>query len=151
MNDYSNIEKEMTLGKNKNISIFNSAINNKFELVEGIYGLYDISSGSIKIPMYEWIAIDNENPLKKFWSKGYDNTMQYAIFDDYNLLLRGSRVYYYFLSKRIHNTGTYEDITTKAMVLEWLANNEVFFEEAKNTLDTNNIDYDNITNIKLLL
>lgn len=121
--DYSKIEKQMTLGKNKNISIFNSAINNKFELVEGIYGLYDISSGSVKIPMYEWISIDNENPLKKFWSKGYDKTMHYAIFDDYNLLLRGSRVYYYFLTKRIHNTDTYEDITTKDMVLEWLDNN----------------------------
>ena len=149
--DYSKIEKQMTLGKNKNISIFNSAINNKFELVEGIYGLYDISSGSVKIPMYEWISIDNENPLKKFWSKGYDKTMHYAIFDDYNLLLRGSRVYYYFLTKRIHNTDTYEDITTKDMVLEWLDNNEVFFEEAKDTLSSNNINYDNITNVKLLL
>ena len=77
--------------------------------------------------------------------------MHYAIFDDYNLLLRGSRVYYYFLSKRIHNTDTYEDITTKDMILEWLDNNEVFFEEAKNTLDSNNIDYDNITNVKFLL
>ena len=36
------------------------------------------------------------------------------------------------------------------MALEWLDNNEVFFEEAKDTL-ANNIDYDNITNIKLLL
>ena len=149
--EYSKIEKQMTLGKNKNISVFNSTINNKFELVEGIYGLYDIFSGSIKIPMYEWTIMDDENPLKKFWSKGYDKTMHYAIFDDYNLLLRGSRVYYYFLTKRIHNTDTYEDITTKDMVLEWLDNNEVFFEEAKDTLSSNNVDYDNVTNVKFLL
>ncbi len=148
--DYSKIEKQMTLGKNKNISIFNSAINNKFELVEGIYDLYDISSGSIKIPMYEWISMDNENPLKKFWSKCYDRILYYALFDDCNLLLRGSKVYYYFLSKRIYNTDTYEDITTKDMVFEWLDNNEMFLKDAKDTLD-NNIDFNNITNVKMIL
>lgn len=63
---YSKIEKEMILGRNKRISVFNDIVNTKFNVNDGIYDLYDKFSGSMKIPLYEWINIDDDNPLKIF-------------------------------------------------------------------------------------
>ncbi len=127
---YSKIEKQMNLGKNQRVQVFNNIINDKFKLVDGIYGLYDKSSGSIKIPMYEWICIDDNNPLKIFWNKQVSSYMIYSMFDNENILLRGSQVYYYFLSRRFHNEITGEDVTTKEMVYNWLENNKKFYLEA---------------------
>ncbi len=47
----------------------------------------------------------------------------YEIKNNENILLRGSGIYYYFLSQRIHDENTREDITTKEMIYEWLNNN----------------------------
>ena len=112
---YAKVERQMNYGKNKRIMVFNEIINSKFQLVDGIYGLYDKSSGSIKIPMYDWIGIDDDNPLKQFWSKQFILKMKYAMCDNENILLRGSQVYYYFLSNRYHDEITRNDITSKDM------------------------------------
>ena len=50
--------------------------------------------------------------------------------DNENILLRGSGTYYYFLSQRIHDENTREDITTKEMIYEWLNNNMDFFSKS---------------------
>ena len=134
--EYSRVEKAMSLGKNKTIIAFNKMINDKFEVIDGINALYDHSSGSVKIPMYEWIAIDDNNALKTFWSKQNDNTLCYSMYDNENLLLRGPEVYYYFLANRLHDENTNVDITSKEMVLDWLYNNKTFYLEALQVINS---------------
>ena len=134
--EYSRVEKAMSLGKNKTIIAFNKMINDKFEVIDGINALYDHSSGSVKIPMYEWIAIDDNNALKTFWSKQNENTLCYSMYDNENLLLRGPEVYYYFLANRLHDENTNVDITSKEMVLDWLYNNKTFYFEALQVINS---------------
>ena len=38
-------------------------------------------------------------------------------------------IYYYFLSQRIHDENTREDITTKEMIYKWLNNNIEFLSK----------------------
>lgn len=160
---YAKMEKKITQGKNNKILYFNNLINNKFQVVDGIASLFDPSSGSIKIPMYEWIAISDDNPLKQLWNTHNNFSLCYSMYDNENILLRGSSIYYYFLSQRIHDENTREDITTKDMIYEWLSNNIEFFSKSliaiENTLDINNLNntkmilglIDNIRNYLLIL
>ena len=127
--EYAKVEKCMNLGKNQRISNYNNIVNKKFGSVDGIYGLYDKCSGSVKIPMYEWNCIEDYNPLKLFWNTT-ESYMNYAMFDNDSILLRGSKVYYYFLANRFHDEMTNKDITSKSMVNEWLNNNLKFFNDA---------------------
>ena len=160
---YAKVEKKMNQGKNNKILYFNNLINNKFLTVDGIDSLFDASSGSIKIPMYEWITIPDDNPLKQLWLKCNDSSLCYSMYDNENILLRGSGIYYYFLSRRIHDENTREDITTKEMIYEWLNNNLEFFSKSliaiNNTRDINDLNntkmilglIDNIRNYLLIL
>ena len=148
--EYAKVEKQMNQGKNNKILYFNDLINNKFLTVNGINDLFDLSSGSIKIPMYEWITIPNDNPLKKLWLSSNSSSLCYSMYDNENILLRGSMVYYYFLSQRVHDENTREDMTTQEMVYEWLNNNIEFF--AKSLIAINNICYTNdLNNTKMIL
>ena len=161
--EYAKTEKKMTQGKNHKIIYFNDLINNKFQTVDGIASLFDSSSGSIKIPMYEWITISDNNPLKQLYLTCNDSSLHYSMYDNENILLRGSGIYYYFLSQRIHDENTREDITTKEMVYEWLNNNMEFLSKSliaiNNTLDINDLNntkmilgvIDNIRNYLLIL
>lgn len=147
---YARVEKELNQGKNNKISYFNSLVDNKFLTANGINSLFDSSSGSIKIPMYEWIMIPDDNSLKQLWSIKNGLSLCYSMYDNENILLRGSNVYYYFLSQRIHNAKTKEDITTKNMIYEWLNNNINFFSQSLVAL--NNIsDLNDLNNTKLIL
>lgn len=147
---YAKVEKKMTQGKNNKIIYFNNLINNKFQVVDGIASLFDSSSGSIKIPMYEWITIPDNNSLKQLWLTCNNSSLCYSMYDNENILLRGSGIYYYFLSKRIHDENTREDITTKDMVYEWLNNNMDFF--SKSLMAINNIsDINDLNNAKMIL
>lgn len=160
---YAKIEKKMTQGKNNKLLYFNNLINNKFQCVDGMNSLFDSSSGSVKFPMYEWITILDDNPLKQLWLIGNNSSLYYSMCDNENILLRGSNIYYYFLSQRNHDENTRDDITTKDMVYEWLNNNKVFFSKAliavNNTSDINNLNnskmilglIDNIRNYMLIL
>ena len=160
---YAKIEKQLQQGKNSKITYFNNLINDKFLTVNGINDLFDNASGSIKIPMYDWICIPEGNALKQFWQTNNSASLWYSMFDNENILLRGSKVYYYFLAQRIHNETTREDITTKEMVYEWLQNNIEFFSNAlvainkiTNLNDINNIKMilgiiDNVRNYLLIL
>lgn len=147
---YSKIEKEMILGRNKRISVFNDIVNTKFNVNDGIYDLYDKFSGSMKIPLYEWINIDDDNPLKIFWSKQYSSHLAYAMHDNESILLRGPQVYYYFLSHRVHDILSETDIISKNMILEWLNNCEQFYTDALKTIaDTKNTN--DLNNTKMIL
>ena len=147
---YAKVEKQMNQGKNNKILYFNDLINNKFLTVDGINSLFDLSSGSVKIPMYEWITIPDDNPLKCLWLTSNDSSLCYSMYDNENILLRGARVYYYFLSQRIHDENTREDMTTQEMVYEWLNNNIEFF--SKSLIAINNIsDTNNLNNTKMIL
>lgn len=160
---YAKTEKKMSQGKNNKISYFNDLVNNKFSEVDGINSLFDSSSGSIKIPMYEWINIPDDNLLKNLWLMYNNYSLKYAMFDNENILLRGPDVYYYFLSQRTHNENTREDITTKDMAYNWLNNTLEFLLKSLiafgNTTDINELNntkmilgiIDNIRNYLLIL
>ena len=147
---YAKVEKKMTQGKNNKIIYFNNFINNKFQTVDGITSLFDSSSGSIKIPMYEWITIPDNNPLKQLWLTRNDSSLYYSMYDNENILLRGSGIYYYFLSQRIHDENTREDITTKEMIYEWLNNNMEFFSKSLIAIN-NTSDINDLNNTKMIL
>lgn len=147
---YAKMEKKMTQGKNNKILYFNNLINNKFQAVDGISNLFDSSSGSIKIPMYEWITIPDDNPLKQLWLVRKASSLCYSMYDNENILLRGSSIYYYFLSQRIHDENTREDITTKDMIYEWLSNNMEFFSKSLIAIN-NTSDINDLNNTKMIL
>ena len=147
---YAKVEKLMTKGKNHKIVFFNNLINNRFQMVDGIASLFDSSSGSIKIPMYEWINIPDNNPLKQLWLTCNDSSLCYSMYDNENILLRGSGIYYYFLSQRIHDENTREDITTKEMVCEWLSNNMEFLSKSLIAINTI-LDINELNNTKMIL
>ena len=84
--EYAKTEKKMTQGKNHKIIYFNDLINNKFQTVDGIASLFDSSSGSIKIPMYEWITISDNNPLKQLYLTCNDSSLHYSMYDNENIL-----------------------------------------------------------------
>lgn len=147
---YAKIERKMNFGKNKNISLFNEIINHKFETVDGINGLFDTASGSIKISMCEWISISDDNPLKQFWTKKNNESLCYSIYDDDSVLLRGSQIYYYFLSHRYHDEISKNDTTTNSMIYEWLNNNKYFYLEALEAINRTE-DINELNNTKMVL
>lgn len=148
--EYAKTEKQMHQGKNNKISYFNSLIDRKFLTVNGINDLFDTSSGSIKIPMYEWLSIPDDNALKKLWLTNSNSSLWYSMFDNENILLRGSKVYYYFLAQRVHNENTQEDITTQEMVYEWLNNMIEFLYNAIIAIDHSS-NLNDLNNTKMLL
>lgn len=147
---YAKIERKMNFGKNKNISLFNGIINHKFETVDGINGLFDSASGSIKIQMCEWILISDDNPLKQFWTKKNNESLCYSLYDDDSVLLRGLQIYYYFLSHRYHDEINKNDTTTNSMIYEWLNNNKYFYLEALEVINRTE-DISELNNTKMVL
>ncbi len=135
LNRYAVIESMMVKGKNEHLKVYNEIINNNFDLVNGVSDLFDESSGSIKIPMYEWILIDDKNPLKEVWGSFNEDKLLYSLRDDNNYLLRGSKTYYYFLANR-ESIGS-NDYTSCDNVFEWYNNNIIFFENIYNALNQN--------------
>lgn len=140
-------ERSIVLGRKKLLNKYNDLININFNENDGMDALFDKSSGSIKIPMYEW-EINQSNPLKEFWSFEKNQCFKYLIRDDCNYLLRGSSTYYYFISNRISENG--KDITSRNDVLAWHNNYIKFFYDANEALlETKDINL--IFNKKLLL
>lgn len=140
-------ERSIVLGRKKLLNKYNDLININFNENDGMDALFDKSSGSIKIPMYEW-EINQSNPLKEFWSFEKNQCFKYLIRDDCNYLLRGSSTYYYFISNRISENG--KDITSRNDVLAWHNNYIKFFYDANEAL-LETKDINSIFNKKLLL
>lgn len=145
--NYAKVERGIVLGKNKYLYMYNNIINDNFGIIDGIDGLFDKYSGSIIIPMYEWELIEDDY-LKRLWSKETNNSLDYAIRDDNNFMLRGSKTYYYLLSNRKNING--KDFTTKSNVIEWYQNYLGFMYESIKAI-YNTQDLSNIINKKLIL
>ncbi len=140
-------ERNIVLGRKKLLNKYNDIINLNFGENEGIDSLFDKSSGSIIIPMYEWELLLG-NPLKDFWSLKENNCFKYLMRDDNNYLLRGSSTYYYFIANRKNING--KDITSKDDVLIWHNNYIRFFDNAEHAI-SNTENVNSSINKKLLL
>lgn len=147
---YANIEKMINIGKKEQLNKYDNLINYIYDLYDGINDLYDSSTGSIVVPMYDFELIEEENPLKKLWNKKENENLQYSLRDDNNYLLRGSKTYYYFLANRQNDKNTNQEILTKQMVLEWMDNYIDFFTIATQAVNDTQ-DLSNIQNKKLIL
>lgn len=145
--NYALTEKKILEGRNKYLKKYNDIVNRKFNLINGINDLFDQSSGSIKIPMYEWELMPN-SALKNFWNTIENGCLCYSMRDNNNYLLRGSKTYYYFLANRESIKG--KDMTTVDNVTEWYNNNENFILNAKVAI-SDTYDFKNIYNVKMIL
>ena len=133
---YATLEKEIIDGSRKYLDAYNCKIQESFNCSIGINDIFD-ESGSVKIPMYEWILIDDSNPLKQLFNTRNGNSLYYSLRDNQNFLLRGSKTYYHFLANRCN------DITSKDNVLEWCKNYIEFtnccLQAIKDTTDLNEL------------
>lgn len=145
--EYSKVEKEIIRGKNGHLQFYNEIINRKFDLINGIDDLFDKSSGSIMIPMYEWELVNN-NTLKDFWNIQNDNKLFYSMRDNNNYLLRGSKTYYYFLANR--RSINEKDTTTSDDVIEWYHNTLEFLNNAYSAVSIST-DINSNVNLKFIL
>ncbi|CDE73927.1 uncharacterized protein BN663_00775 [Clostridium sp. CAG:451] len=140
-------EKNIVLGRKKLLNKYNDLINVNFGENDGIDSLFDKSSGSVIIPMYEWELV-SDSSLKDFWSSKENGHFKYLIRDNKNYLLRGSSTYYYLISNRKSENG--KDVTSKKDVMNWHNNYIQFLDNAFNAvLKTDDLNI--IINKKLLL
>ncbi len=151
---YALVEKMINIGRQQQLRKYNDIFNEVFNEYGGVENIFDRASGSIKIPMFEWELIDDENPLKKFWSATKNGNLSYMLRDDNNFLLRGSSTYYYFLSNRINTydniTGKEKDFTSLSNVLSWFNNYKNFLIECIVAInEVQNLN--NISNKKMIL
>lgn len=146
--NYAKIENEILSGRNKYLQQYNNIVNQKFGTFTGINDLFDSESGSIKIPMHEWIIIDHENPLFKLWNISNNGKLMYSLRDNHNYLLRGSKTYYYLLANR--KSENKEDYTSFEDVIEWYKNNLDFLHFATNALN-DSYKFDDVISQKLTL
>lgn len=121
---FANVEKQIIYGRKNLLREFDEIINNKFNLINGIDDLFDRDTGAIKIPMYEWELIDDNNELKKLFAEIDKNSLMYSLRDNDSFLLRGSKTYYYLLSQRNNyiNNGKEEDFTSLGAIKQWMSN-----------------------------
>lgn len=140
-------EKNIVLGRKKLLNKYNDLINVNFGKNDGIDSLFDKSSGSVIIPMYEWELV-SDSSLKDFWSSKENGHFKYLMRDNKNYLLRGSSTYYYLISNRKSENG--KDVTSKKDVMNWHNNYIQFLDNAFNAvLKTDDLNI--IINKKLLL
>ena len=140
-------EKNIVLGRKKLLNKYNDLINVNFGENDGIDSLFDKSSGSVIIPMYEWELV-SDSSLKDFWSSKENGHFKYLMRDNKNYLLRGSSTYYYLISNRKSEDG--KDVTSKKDVMNWHNNYIQFLDNAFNAvLKTDDLNI--IINKKLLL
>lgn len=140
-------EKNIVLGRKKLLNKYNDLINVNFGENDGIDSLFDKSSGSVIIPMYEWELV-SDSSLKDFWSSKENGHFKYLMRDNKNYLLRGSSTYYYLISNRKSENG--KDVTSKKDVMNWHNNYIQFLDNAFNAvLKTDDLNI--IINKKLLI
>lgn len=111
---YALIEKMINIGRQRQLEKYNDIFDNVFDEYGGVENIFDSASGSIKIPMYEWELIDDDNPLKKFWGSKKNGHLIYSLKDDNNFLLEAVCA--------INKVKILNDISNKKMVLGILDN-----------------------------
>lgn len=146
--NYAKTEYAISEGKCKYLTMYNQIIKDNFNTPNGMDDVFDCSSGSIKIPMYEWEILDFNNPLKKLFAMNDSGSLFYTLRDNFNYLLRGSKNYYYFLANRQVIDG--KDYTSWENVKEWYENNIFFIDNSLKALNIK-YNYSDITSKKLFL
>ena len=151
---YAEIERRINRGRKRAYDSVNWKFNAIFNVNNGFKDIFDEQSGSVMIPMYEWELIDDDNPLKQFFSMtDADGRYNNMLKDDMNILLRGSKNYYYLLNYR-HSIpdeqGNFKDFTSQEDALGWIVNYRLYFNRLGETL-SNPIDYNDPINKRLIL
>ena len=159
--EYAALEKTISSKNNELYYGLLKVVKDNFLLKGDFSELFDFESGSIMIPMCDWLLIDNNNSLKKLFDKNENDSLLYSIRDNNNYLLRGSRTYYYLLANRKSDDNN--DYTSSENIYNWYINNISFIhdslEAVKNTSDFSDVCnkkmilgiLDNIRNVSLLL
>ena len=94
ISNFSKVEQQIVMGSKKMLQKFNNHINENFNDINGMNSIFHERSGSVRIPMYEWLLLKN-NPLRDFWETSDNNNLTYALRDDNEFILRGAKTYYY--------------------------------------------------------
>lgn len=72
-------------------------IQDNFTVPEGLSNIFEPFTGGVIFRDYEWYEIDNNNELKRLFSAKYRNgSYKHLLNLDFNVMLRGPDVYYYF-------------------------------------------------------
>lgn len=152
--NYAGIERRINAGRINYYNSINWKFNNAFNVNNGFTDIFDIDSGSVIIPMYEWELIDDNNPLKQFFSIKDSNGRNCNILrDDMNIMLRGSKNYYYLLANRLSvpkEDGSFADYTSSEDVLNWI-NNYIDFVIGLDQTFYHYIDFSDPINKRLVL
>ena len=147
ISNFSKVEQQIVMGSKKTLQKFNNHINENFNDINGMNSIFHERSGSVRIPMYEWLLLKN-NPLRDFWETSDNNNLTYALRDDNEFILRGAKTYYYFLANRKSDHG--HDSTSKQDVINWYCNYINFFADAQKALEKTD-DINDIINKKFAL
>ncbi len=153
----SKLEHERDVEKSKIIEKYNSKLNKKFQVTNGINSIYEWYTGAIFFKDYEWNEIDDNNSLKKMFSEKNNDSFIYLLPLDSGLILRSYKIYYYFST----NVSRFEK-PNKKQINNWFYNVSKYINNLKLILPTyiikNNYDrrlllgvVDNLRNIILLL
>lgn len=147
---YASIEKQINIGRNKQINRYDDLFNAVFNVNNGIKDVFDENTGSVIIPMYEWELLPEENLLKKFYEeKNNKGNCINMLRDNTHILLRGSSSYYYFLANR-KSTEDGDDYTSLDNIYEWYDNYIEYFKKASEAVD-NTHGLSNYVNKRLVL
>lgn len=141
--ELSFLEKRKNKAKNKMFKIYNTKINKKFDVLNGINSIFDWNTGAVYFEDYEWQRIKN-NKLKDLFNTINNNSYIYSLQTNNGIILRGSDIYYYFFCYAKQNQKTsYKEVK------KWFDNCTLFFEKGKMILKKYKIQ--NNTDARLLL
>lgn len=91
------LEKNSAYQIAKSRKKYNDIIQKNFSVPNGLSDIFEPLTGAVIFRDYEWYEIDNDNRLKKLFSAKYRNgSYKHLLNLDFNLMLRGADVYYYF-------------------------------------------------------
>ncbi len=150
------IEHEKDIAWRKKLVKYNQIINENFDVYDGIDSIYEFNTGAVFFKDYEWEEI-KDNKIKDLFNLKKQNSYIYSLPLDNGIILRGSDIYYFFLTfiSRFNETK-------KSDLELWEKNCNDFFdicrESIKSYFINNNYDLrlllgiiDNLRNIILLM
>lgn len=149
--------KKKEIERFKIFNKYNRIFNKNFNVLNGLDDIYEYYTGAIYFKDYEWESIEN-NSLKDFFMKcDSQNSLKYSLNLDNGIILRGSNVYYFFVSL----VSRFKD-NTKDDILRFKKNIDLFYTELEFSLKKFKVEsyydirlllgvLDNFRNIILLL
>lgn len=156
-NELNKLEHKRDIKKSMILKKYNSLINRRFGVIDGISNIYEWYTGAVFFKNYEWNEIDDENNLKKLFLEKYNDSFKYSLPIDTGIILRSYEIYYYFST----NVSRLKKPSRKQIDI-WFSNITKYLNKLKSILPTyvinNNYDrrlllgvVDNLRNIILLL